>query len=52
MDNVTLDQLAFGYNTCLKYVKDIIQMTELLQCTNEQAFINFLDELNEISVKY
>lgn len=52
MDELTLKQLQFGYNTCLKYVNDIVELTERMHGTNEQIFINFLDDLNEISIKY
>lgn len=44
--------LEYGYRQVLKYVNDIVTATELTQQTNSQAFIDFLDELNEISVKY
>lgn len=45
----TLLMLKFGYRQVIKYAKELIEVTERLGYTNEQAFINFEDELNELS---
>ena len=47
----TLLMLKFGYRQVIKYAKELIEVTEKLGYTNEQAFINFEDELNELSIK-
>ena len=47
----TLKMLKFGYRQALKYVKELIEVTEGLGYTNEQAFIDFEDELNELSIR-
>lgn len=49
--DVTLLQLKYGYRQALKYVTDLITITENLGYTNEQAFIDFEDKLNELSIK-
>lgn len=41
--------LKFGYRQVIKYATELIEVTERLGYTNEQAFINFEDELNELS---
>lgn len=52
IDELTKDKLNFGYRECIKYIDKMIDLTEALQATNEQIFLNFLDELNDRSVKY
>lgn len=47
----TLLMLKFGYRQVIKYAKELIGVTERLGYTNEQAFIDFEDELNELSIK-
>lgn len=47
----TLLMLKFGYRQVIKYAKELIEVTERLGYTNEQAFIDFEDELNELSIK-
>lgn len=47
----TLLMLKFGYRQVIKYAKELIEVTERLGYTNEQAFINFEDELNELSIR-
>ena len=47
----TLLMLKYGYNQALKYVEQLIEVTENCGYTNEQAFINFEDKLNELSIK-
>lgn len=41
--------LKFGYRQVIKYATELIEVTERLGYTNEQAFIDFEDELNELS---
>ena len=43
--------LKFGYRQVIKNATELIEVTERLGYTNEQAFINFEDELNELSIK-
>lgn len=43
--------LKFGYRQVIKYATELIEVTERLGYTNEQAFINFEDELNELSIR-
>lgn len=43
--------LKFGYRQVIKYATELIEVTEKLGYTNEQAFIDFEDELNELSVR-
>lgn len=50
-EDQTLKMLKFGYRQSLKYVKELIEVTERLRYTNEQAFIDFEDELNELSIR-
>lgn len=50
-EDQTLKMLKFGYRQSLKYVKELIEVTERLGYTNKQAFIDFEDELNELSIK-
>lgn len=45
----TLLMLKFGYRQVIKYAKELIEVTERLGYTNEQAFIDFEDKLNELS---
>ena len=47
----TLLMLKFGYRQVIKYAKELIGVTERLGYTNEQAFIDFEDELNELSTR-
>lgn len=47
----TLLMLKFGYRQVIKYATELIEVTERLGYTNEQAFINFEDELNELSIR-
>lgn len=37
---------------CLHNIRAVIQTAEKRCLTNTQEFINFLDELNELSIKY
>lgn len=41
--------LKFGYRQVIKYATELIEVTERLGYTNEQAFIDFEDKLNELS---
>ena len=50
-DDQTLKLLKFGYRQVIKYATELIEVTERLGYTNEQAFINFEDELNELSIR-
>ena len=50
-EDQTLKMLKFGYRQVIKYATELIEVTERLGYTNEQAFINFEDELNELSIK-
>ena len=43
--------LKFGYRQVVKYATELIEVTERLGYTNEQAFIDFEDKLNELSTK-
>lgn len=43
--------LKFGYRQVIKYATELIEVTERLGYTNEQAFIDFEDELNELSIR-
>lgn len=43
--------LKFGYRQVIKYATELIEATERLGYTNEQAFIDFEDELNELSIR-
>lgn len=43
--------LKFGYRQVIKYATELIEVTERLGYTNEQAFIDFEDKLNELSTK-
>lgn len=47
----TLLMLKFGYRQVIKYATELIGVTERLGYTNEQAFIDFEDELNNLSTK-
>lgn len=50
-DDQTLKMLKFGYRQVIKYATELIEITERLRYTNEQAFIDFEDELNELSIR-
>ena len=50
-EDQTLKMLKFGYRQVIKYAKELIGVTERLGYTNEQAFIDFEDELNELSTR-
>ena len=50
-EDQTLKMLKFGYRQVIKYATELIEVTERLGYTNEQAFINFEDELNELSTR-
>ena len=50
-EDQTLKMLKFGYRQVIKYATELIEVTERLGYTNEQAFINFEDELNELSIR-
>ena len=50
-DDQTLKMLKFGYRQVIKYATELIEVTERLGYTNEQAFIDFEDELNELSTR-
>ena len=50
-DDQTLKVLKFGYRQVIKYATELIEVTERLGYTNEYAFIDFEDELNELSTK-
>lgn len=43
--------LKFGYRQVIKYATELIEVTERLGYTNEQAFIDFEDELNDLSIR-
>ena len=47
----TLKVLKFGYRQSLKYIRELIEATEALGYTNEQAFLDFEDELNNLSTR-
>ena len=40
------------YDISLKLIENIISQTELFNATNSQSFLDWLDKLNELSVKY
>ena len=50
-DDQTLKMLKFGYRQVIKYATELIEVTERLGYTNEQTFIDFEDELNELSIR-
>ena len=50
-EDQTLKMLKFGYRQVIKYATELIEITERLGYTNEQAFINFEDELNDLSTR-
>ena len=50
-EDQTLKMLKFGYRQVIKYATELIEVTERLGYTNEQAFIDFEDELNELSIR-
>ena len=50
-EDQTLKMLKFGYRQVIKYATELIEVTERLGYTNEQAFIDFEDELNELSLR-
>ena len=50
-EDYTLKKLMFGYRQVIKYATELIEITERLRYTNEQAFIDFEDELNELSIR-
>ena len=50
-EDYTLKKLKFGYRQVIKYATELIEVTERLGYTNEQAFINFEDELNDLSIR-
>lgn len=50
-ENKTLLMLKYGYRQVIKYATELIEVTERLGYTNEQAFIDFEDELNELSIR-
>ena len=50
-EDQTLKMLKFGYRQVVKYATELIEVTERLGYTNEQAFIDFEDELNELSIR-
>ena len=50
-EDQTLKMLKFGYRQVIKYATELIEVTERLGYTNEQAFIDFEDELNELSTR-
>ena len=50
-EDYTLKKLMFGYRQVIKYATELIEVTERLGYTNEQAFIDFEDELNELSIR-
>ena len=50
-EDQTLKMLKFGYRQVIKYATELIEVTERLGYTNEQVFIDFEDELNELSIR-
>ena len=50
-EDQTLKMLKFGYRQVIKYATELIEVTERLGYTNKQAFIDFEDELNELSIR-
>ena len=50
-EDQTLKMLKFGYRQVIKYAIELIEVTERLGYTNDQAFIDFEDELNELSIR-
>ena len=50
-EDYTLKKLKFGYRQVIKYATELIEITEKLGYANEQAFIDFEDELNELSIR-
>ena len=50
-EDQTLKMLKFGYRQVIKYATELVEVTERLGYTNEQAFIDFEDELNELSIR-
>lgn len=50
-EDYTLKTLKFGYRQVIKYATELIEVTERLGYTNEQAFIDFEDELNDLSTR-
>lgn len=50
-DKVRKD-VKFIYDEVIRKVKQTIKLTEKLKMTNEQIFLNFLDDLNDLSIKY
>ena len=50
-DKVRKD-VKFIYDEVIRKVKQTIELTENLKMTNDQFFLNFLDDLNELSIKY
>ena len=50
-EDQTLKMLKFGYRQVIKYATELIEVAERLGYTNEQSFIDFEDELNELSIR-
>ena len=40
------------YDEILRKTRQVIWLTEQLKMTNDQFFLDFLDNLNELSIKY
>lgn len=40
------------YDEILRKTRQVIKLTEEIKMTNDQFFLNFLDDLNELSIKY
>lgn len=49
MENNILDKIT---NDSLDSVKEVIKYAEIYKLTNSQKFLNYLDSLNQLSVKY
>lgn len=45
-------EVKFIYDEVIRKVKQTIKLTEEIKMTNDQFFLNFLDDLNELSIKY
>ncbi len=50
--NLNIVELPEAMDFCIQFVKEVIEVVEKNDLTNEQVFIDFLDKLNELSVKY
>lgn len=46
------NRIKYNASQLIEEVDSFIRLVESKDLTNEQWFLNFLDELNELSIKY